>query len=96
MDVNSENTGNLPNPAPAPQAAATQPAPAAAPSGPQSPSSTPVGAQDSDRIEKEWILKTRQILRATASDPYEQAKQIAALRADYMAKRYNKIIKADN
>jgi hypothetical protein len=93
MDVNSENTGNLPNPAPAPQAAVAQPAPAAAP---QAPPSTPAGAQDSDRIEKEWILKTRQILRATASDPYEQAKQIAALRADYMAKRYNKVIKADN
>jgi hypothetical protein len=93
MDVNSENTGNLPYPAPAPQAAAPQPAPG--PARPNPPV-TPAAAQDSDRIEREWILKTRQILQTTVNDPYEQAKQIAALRADYMAKRYNKVIKADN
>jgi hypothetical protein len=89
MEPNSGNTSNLPEPAPVPQAAAQRAAPA-----PLSPPTTPGSAQDSDRIEREWILKTRQILLATHNDPYEQARQIAALRADYMAKRYNKVIKA--
>lgn len=84
MDANAENTGNLPQPAPA---AASGPAPL-------SPPATPPGAQDSDRIEREWVMKTRQILLATHNDPYEQAQQIAALRADYLAKRYNKVIGA--
>ena len=50
-------------------------------------------AADTDRIEQEWVIKTKQILLATRNDPYEQARQLAALRADYMMKRYNKEIK---
>ena len=66
---------------------ATQAAPAA------DPGVTPQEAADSDRIEQEWIIKTKQVLLATRNDPYEQARQLAALRADYMRKRYNKEIK---
>jgi hypothetical protein len=95
MESNLGNTTNLPMPEPtapvAPPASANPMA--ATPAGPVPTVSTPVSAQDTDRIEHEWILKIRQIQLITRNDPFEQAKQLAALRADYMAKRYNKIIK---
>lgn len=57
------------------------------------PGATPAAAADSDRIEQEWVDKTKQIVLATRNDPYEQARQLATLKADYMMKRYNKEIK---
>ncbi len=89
MDPNLGNSSSLPEPAPVP-AAGQSLSPPASPLSP--PAATPHAAEDSDRIEREWVLKTRQIQLATHNDPYEQAKQLAALRADYMAKRYNKVI----
>ncbi|MBC7582030.1 hypothetical protein H7097_04165 [Aeromicrobium sp.] len=69
-------------------------APAGAQAAPAVPvGSTPEAAADTDRIEKEWVTKTEQILLTTRDDPYEQARQLATLKADYMRKRYNKEIK---
>jgi hypothetical protein len=55
--------------------------------------SGPAAADDGDTIEKEWIVKAKQIVNATRSDPYQQNRQLAAFKADYLRKRYNKIVK---
>ncbi len=48
---------------------------------------------DSDLIDKVWVIKAKQILLNSKSDPYSQNQQMNALRADFMQKRYHKIIK---
>lgn len=52
----------------------------------------PAVADDGDLIEKEWVLKAKQIVHATQHDPYKQTKELHALKKDYMKKRYNKTI----
>jgi hypothetical protein len=52
-------------------------------------------ADDGDRIEKPWIAKLERLIHATAHDPYEQSRQFVALKADYLQKRYGKVIKAE-
>jgi len=96
MNPDVAGSSSLPSPEPATTGTAAVPigAPAGVQSAPPSdPGATPQEAADLDRIEQEWILKTKQILLATRNDPYEQARQLAALRADYMMKRYSKEIK---
>ena len=60
---------------------------------PSTTSSTPVLADDSDLIEKEWVLKAKEIVAQTKDDPYKQNKDMNVVKADYMQKRYNKTIK---
>ena len=50
-------------------------------------------ADDKDVIEPEWVHKVKSIVTSTADDPYKQSEDLTALKADYMQKRYNKIIK---
>lgn len=52
-------------------------------------------ADDGDLIEKDWVFKVKQIISATANDPYQQTKQLTALKTDYLQKRYGKTIKAE-
>ncbi|MDB5169917.1 MAG: hypothetical protein JWN82_313 [Candidatus Saccharibacteria bacterium] len=82
----------MPAPLPTAPAAAdqTQPSPAAA-----ADDTSPAMADDGDLIEKEWVHKVKQIVGATAHDPFEQNKQFTKLKADYMQKRYGKSIKLD-
>lgn len=54
---------------------------------------TPLQAADNDLIEKEWVIKAKQIVEKTKDNPYEQQKAIEKFKADYMKKRYNKTIK---
>lgn len=54
--------------------------------------SAPAIADDGDIIEKEWVLKAKQIVERTRQDPYRQTKEMHAFKAEYMKKRYNKII----
>lgn len=72
-----------------------QPAPAS--QLPQLPATTPEAspdiAADNDMIEKSWIDKAKEIITTTRDDPYQQSRQLAALKADYLQKRYNKSIK---
>ena len=56
-------------------------------------SSTPSVADDSDLIEKEWVQKAKEIISKTQSNPYQQSKELSIFKADYMQKRYNKILK---
>jgi hypothetical protein len=53
----------------------------------------PVIADDADLIEKEWVLKAKEIVARTKHDPYQQNKEVERVKADYMKKRYNKEIK---
>ena len=55
--------------------------------------STPPIADDNDLIEKEWVLKAKEIVAKTKNDPYNQNKEMNVVKADYMQKRYNKTIK---
>jgi len=58
-------------------------------------SNTPVVAEDNDLIEKEWVVKAKQIVAATKEDPHIQNKEINRFKADYLKKRYNKDIKLE-
>lgn len=57
--------------------------------------STPLTADDDDLIEKEWVEKAKKIIEQTRENPKHQSKEISLFRADYMKKRYNKVIKVD-
>lgn len=54
---------------------------------------TPIIADDSDLIEKEWVLKAKEIVARTRHDPYQQNKEVERMKADYMKKRYNKDVR---
>ena len=45
-----------------------------------------------DLIEKEWVEKLKKIITLTRDDPYERSRVIAQLQADYLKKRYNKVL----
>jgi hypothetical protein len=52
-------------------------------------------AQDSDRIEQEWVDKAKAIIQRTQDDPYLQKDQMSRIKAEYIQKRFNKTIKTD-
>ena len=88
QEVNVENSQMpataLPTiPAPAPPAVQ-------APASTTSTDDTPLIAGDDDLIEKEWVDKLKRIITLTRDDPYERARVIAQLQADYLKKRYNR------
>lgn len=55
--------------------------------------SNPSVAADDDLIEKEWVEKAKQIIRETKDDPFAQEQAVRKLQADYLHKRYGKVIK---
>lgn len=59
------------------------------------PVSAPAIADDADLIEKEWVMKARQIVEQTKADPYAQNQQMNQMKADYIKKRYNKDLKVE-
>lgn len=54
---------------------------------------TPQIADHGELIEKEWVMKAKEIVAKTANDPHLQNKEINRFKADYLRKRYNKEIK---
>ncbi len=52
-------------------------------------------ADDADLIEKEWVLKAKAIVAQTVHDPNLQTKEIGKVKAEYLKKRYNKVLKVD-
>ena len=50
-------------------------------------------SDDSDRIEKSWVIKAKQIVESTRNDPYKQSEELSLFKADYMKKRYNRTVK---
>lgn len=73
----------------------TQASPTSSPQAvqPQTVVPLPDEAADTDLIEKEWVVKAKQIVEHTSSDPYTQQEELNKVKADYMKKRYNKDIK---
>lgn len=61
-----------------------------------SSSGSPVIADDSDVIEKEWVDKAKDIVARTQGDPHAKSNQLTFLKKDYMQKRYGKMIKTPN
>lgn len=62
---------------------------------PIDPAALPAIADDAELIEKEWVVKAKQIVAATREDPYAQTKEISKFKADYLKKRYNKDLKIE-
>ena len=54
---------------------------------------TPLLAADDDLIEKEWVEKAKKVIAETRHDPHLQEQAVSKLQADYLQKRYNKIVK---
>ncbi|MEO5691477.1 MAG: hypothetical protein ABIQ64_04805 [Candidatus Saccharimonadales bacterium] len=54
---------------------------------------SPAVAADEDLIEKEWVEKAKKIISDTKHDPYSQEQAVRQLQADYLSKRYGKVIK---
>jgi hypothetical protein len=52
----------------------------------------PDTAEDNDLIEKEWVLKAKQIVEQTAEDPFLQQQELSKIKAEYLKKRYNKVL----
>lgn len=50
-------------------------------------------ADDTDLIEKEWVIKAKEIVAKTSHDPHLQNKEMNKFKADYLKKRYNKEVK---
>lgn len=71
----------------------TAPAPVAPP---QQPSQNPVSASDDDTIEKEWVVRAKQVIAQTKDNPYAREKAIGELQRDYLMKRYGRQIGATN
>jgi hypothetical protein len=51
---------------------------------------------DTDLIEKDWVLKAKAIVEHTKEDPHQQKSEISKFKADYLKKRYNKDIKVSS
>lgn len=56
-------------------------------------SAAPAIADDGDLIEKEWVVKAKQIVEQTRENPYRQSRAMTGLKADYLQKRYQKSVK---
>lgn len=50
----------------------------------------PEEAADLDLIEKEWVLKAKQIVEQTSDDPFSQQEELSKMKAEYLKKRYKK------
>ena len=53
---------------------------------------TPVVADDSDVIEKEWVDKAKEIVTRTQGDPHAKSNELTGLKKEYIQKRYGKTI----
>ncbi len=54
---------------------------------------SPQIADDNDLIEKEWVIRAKEIVARTAHDPHLQNREMNRFKADYLKKRYNKDVK---
>lgn len=65
------------------------------PVGPLSPATADLKADDADLIEKEWVERAKSVVSQTHDDPHRQKSEVSKVKADYIQKRFNKIIKTD-
>lgn len=50
-------------------------------------------ADDTDLIEKEWVIRAKAVVEQTKTDPYLQNRELNKVKAEYIKKRYNKDVK---
>jgi hypothetical protein len=60
------------------------------------PITSDLDAAEADQIEKQWIQSAKSIVAQTQDDPYNQKKQMSRIKADYIKKRFDKTIPADD
>lgn len=58
----------------------------------QTDASNPTTAADEDIIEREWVEKAKKVVAENRNDPHAQDVAIGKLQADYLKKRYGKVI----
>lgn len=56
---------------------------------------TPRQARDSDVIEDTWIDAIRQVFSSNIADPYVLSNTVAALRKEYLERRYGKTVEVE-
>ena len=56
---------------------------------------TPQIADDADLIEKEWVNKAKELVEKTKTDPRQQNIALSKMKANYLKKRFNKVIKTE-
>ncbi|MCF0187797.1 MAG: hypothetical protein HUJ98_15070 [Bacteroidaceae bacterium] len=47
-------------------------------------------ATDGNKIEEQWVHKTEKVVRQYENDPHTEEIEVNKLKADYMAKRFNR------
>ncbi len=50
-------------------------------------------ASDGDKIEKQWVERTKTVVAQTQDDPRRQKDEISKIKAEYIKKRFKKIIR---
>lgn len=83
-------------PAPPPLPQLVQSAPAASQPQVTADDTNPALAADEDLIEKEWVEKAKKVIAETKHDPHLQEQAVSRLQADYLQKRYGKVVKLPN
>lgn len=58
--------------------------------------SSVIPAEDGDLIEKQWVQRAKAIVSKTQDDPYSQKKEMSKVKADYIHKRFKKVVKTDD
>lgn len=53
-------------------------------------------AAEGDRIEKEWVSRAKTIVAKTQDDPHAQKDAVSKVKAEYIQKRFNKVISTDD
>ncbi len=53
----------------------------------------PLVANDHDLIEKEWVIKAKDIVNRTKNDPHARSGQMSKVKVGYVKKRFDKDIK---
>ena len=61
-------------------------------SSPLNDTSGPTTAADDDLIEREWVEKAKKVVAETRNDPHAQDLAVGRLQADYLKKRYGKVV----
>ena len=56
---------------------------------------TATQSKESDRIEKIWVKKAKDIIGQTRDDPHAQKKQIDSVRAEYLKIKFNTVLKVE-
>lgn len=62
---------------------------------PSSPATADLGAADADLIEKPWVDRAKSVASQTKDDPHRQKNEMSKIKADYIHKRFKKVVKTD-